>query len=142
MNTKIMLGLSATVSALVLLYVAFLGFSTTWQYYVLVDECQGQPDRFFGKRLRVSGRVAKGSLTISEDRRKTSFLLAGDTHQIPVTCAGPLPDNLAESIDVVVEGVLENDGHLRGQRVITRCASKYAPKNKSSSDGTVDSSGS
>jgi len=34
---------------------------------------------------------------------------------------------------VVVEGVLQDDGHLQGQRVITRCASKYAPRDKSGS---------
>jgi len=124
--------LAGTVGAAVILYVAFLGLSTTWQYYVLVDECQEQSGQFSGKRLRVSGRVARGSLSISEDRRKTCFLLAGDTHQIPVECGGPLPDNLAECIDVVVEGVLQEDGHLQGQKVITRCASKYAPKDNSS----------
>lgn len=131
MNGAMKLALAGTISAAVILYVAFLGLSTTWQYYVLVDECQEQADGFRGKRLRVSGRVAHGSLSISEDRRKTCFFLAGDRHQIWVDCAGPLPDNLADCIDVVVEGVLQEDGHLQGQKVITRCASKYAPKDNS-----------
>jgi len=33
----------------------------------------------------------------------------------------------------VVEGVLQEDGFLQAQRVITRCASKYAPKDNSGS---------
>src|SRR6516162_10811201 len=115
MNAKIKWALAGTISASVILYLAILFWSTSWQYYLLVDECQTQPDRFSGKRLRVSGKVASGSLTISEDRRKASFVLAGNIQWIPVYCTGPLPDNLAESIDVVVEGVLQDDGHLLGQ---------------------------
>ena len=133
MNGKIKLALAGIISAVVVLYLLSLFLSTSWQYYLLLDECLEKPGRFFGKRLRVSGKVAGGSLTISEDRRKASFVLAGYTHQIPVNCSGPLPDNLSESIDVVVEGVLQEDGFLQGQRVITRCASKYAPKDNSGS---------
>jgi cytochrome c-type biogenesis protein CcmE len=128
MNGKVKLVLAGTVMAIAVSYVAFLGLSTTWEYYLLVDECGGQVDKFRGKRLRVSGRVEKGSLYISPDRRETSFRLAGDKYSFAVSCSGPLPDNLADCMDVVVEGELRGDGHLRGQRVITRCASKYAPK--------------
>ncbi|MFO0969832.1 MAG: cytochrome c maturation protein CcmE [Gemmataceae bacterium] len=116
-------------------YLAFLGFSTTWQYYVLVDECQERSDQFEGKRLRVSGKVASGSLQITENRREASFVLDGEKHRIAVVCSGPLPDNLAERMDVVVEGVLQSDGHLQGQKVITRCASKYAPEGAAGSPG-------
>ncbi len=131
MNAKVKLALAGAVIAIVVVYLTFLGLSTTWQYYLLVDECQGQVDQFRGKRLRVSGRVEKGSLHISPDRREASFRLCGDKHKLPVSCLGPLPDNLADCMDVVVEGVLQDDGHLQGQKVITRCASKYAPKDHS-----------
>lgn len=132
MGTAARLTLAGAVCAAMLLYLAYLGFSTTWQYYVLVDECGAEAGRFSGKRLRVSGKVAPGTLAITEDRRQACFHLVGDTHRIPVRCAGPLPDNLAECIDVVVEGILQEDGQLQGHKVITRCASKYAPKGQES----------
>ena len=100
--------------------------SSSWQYYLLVDECRAQSDDLRGKRLRVSGRVAGGSLNITTNRRKAAFLLDGKTHQIRVSSSGPLPDNLTEGMEVVVEGKLLADGHLQADRVITRCASKYA----------------
>ncbi len=128
MNAKVKLAVAGTVIAVVVVYVAFLGLSSSWQYYVLVDECASQVDQFRGKRLRVNGHVVKGSLQISADRREASFRLNGAKHEFSVTCAGPLPDNLADGMDVVVEGVLQNDTHLQGQKVITRCASKYAAK--------------
>jgi cytochrome c-type biogenesis protein CcmE len=47
-----------------------------------------------------------------------------------------LPDNLVEGIDVVVEGTLEKQGRLRGEKVMTRCASKYQANTKP--DSTMD----
>ena len=133
MRGKVKFALAGAVIALVVVYVASLGWSTNLQYYLLVDECAGQADQLRGKQLRVSGRIEKGSLRISADRREASFRLGGDKQELAVSCAGPLPDNLADSMDVVVEGVLQNDGRLQGQKVITRCASKYAPKKVASS---------
>ena len=77
----------------------------------------------------MSGRVAPGSLTIVDDRRQATFDLAGELHTLHATCRCSLPDNLAEDIDVVVEGTLQADG-IHGHKVITRCASKYQPKDK------------
>ena len=126
LNAKLVVG--AIVITASIAFVVFLGASRDSQYYLLIDECAAQADRLQGRRLRVSGAVAVGSLQISEDRQGASFVLRGNEHQLPVRCRGPLPDNLAEGIEVVVEGTLQRGGHLEGDRVITRCASKYAPK--------------
>jgi cytochrome c-type biogenesis protein CcmE len=123
-RTKIILGIVVAASAVA--YVAYLGASTSWQYYMLVDECYVQSDRLIGKRLRISGRVQEGSLQVSENRRHASFTLAGSEHKLSVSCGGPLPDNLAEKMEVVVEGKMGADCQIEGNRVITRCASKYA----------------
>jgi cytochrome c-type biogenesis protein CcmE len=48
---------------------------------------------------------------------------------VRATCRCRLPDNLAEDIDVVVEGTFQSDG-IHGDKVITRCASKYQPLEK------------
>jgi cytochrome c-type biogenesis protein CcmE len=106
---------------------AYLGASSSWQYYVLVDECVVHADQLRGKRLRVSGRVAVGTLNPAPDRRGATFVLEGEAHRVSVCYPGALPDNLAEGRDVVVEGALKDDGHLQGETIITRCASKYAP---------------
>jgi cytochrome c-type biogenesis protein CcmE len=81
-----------------------------------------------GKHLRVSGKIADGTLNISNDRREATFVMTGTEHRLAVRCDGPLPDNLAEGREVVVEGHLQSPEHFDGQRVTTRCASKYAPK--------------
>jgi len=108
---------------------AYLGASSSWQYYVSVDECleacRDGRSTFEGRRLRVSGRVAAGSLRIDPAGKRAVFSLDGTQHSLPVVCSGTLPDNLAEKIDVVVEGRLDGSGVLQGDKLLTRCASKY-----------------
>jgi cytochrome c-type biogenesis protein CcmE len=119
------LAIGAFVLAMATAYLAYLGASTSWRYYVHVDECSKSPDTFAGQRLRVSGRISAGTLVVRKDRSLASFSLYGMHSQLPVSCCGPLPDNLAEEMEVVVEGTMRADGQLHGEKVLTRCASKY-----------------
>jgi len=126
-GTKLALG--GLVVASVTGYMAYLGATASWQYYLTVDECVDQADSLAGARVRITGKVLPGSLSVAPDRLEASFSLGGQRHEVLARCRGPLPDNLAEGVDVVVEGRLEDgleDGRLlRGDKVITRCASKY-----------------
>lgn len=128
MGTSLKLAIAGVMFAGVTAYVAFLGASGSWQYYLSVDECVADGTALVGRRLRVSGRVAAKSLHIAEDRSQASFRLKGAREDLGVVCEASLPDNLAEDIEVVVEGRLEHAGFLRGEKVLTRCASKYEPK--------------
>ena len=126
-------GLKLTAGALLMAaaigYLAYLGAASSWQYYLSVDEAVADGAHLLGKRIRVSGRVRTGSLRIVDDRRHATFDLAGELHTLHATCRCTLPDNLAEGIDVVVEGTLQADG-IHGDKVITRCASKYQPMDR------------
>lgn len=128
MSPQLKRAVGAAVVACATAYLAWLGAATSWQYYVLVDECAADPDTFVGHRMRVSGRVAPGTLQISADRKSATFILRGAESELHVSCGAPLPDNLAEDMEVVVEGTLEQSACLAGDRVITRCASKYQAK--------------
>lgn len=138
------LAIGGVVIAGVTLYMAYLGAAASWQYYLTADECLADTAGFLGKRLRVSGRVAADSLAIAEDRMRADFVLEGREGRLAVTCSGPLPDNLAEQIEVVVEGRLDETGRLQGDKVLTRCASKYEsdkppPSSKRSGESPTDS---
>jgi cytochrome c-type biogenesis protein CcmE len=108
-------------------YLAFLGASSSWQYYLSVDEAVAGNQHLCGRRVRVSGRVVAGTVSIIEQHRVATFELAGNRHTLLATCRCSLPDNFREDIDVVVEGKLQTN-HLHGDKVITRCASKYESK--------------
>ena len=128
MTTGKKLALGAVVVAGITASMAYLGASASWQYYVTADECVANADSLVGTRLRVSGKIVPGTLHVAADRRQASFALTAAESRLPVACAGPLPDNLAENMEVVVEGRLEHPGLLRGNKVLTRCSSKYESK--------------
>jgi cytochrome c-type biogenesis protein CcmE len=125
MTTGRKLAIGAVVVAGVTASMAYLGGSASWQYYVTADECVASADSLVGTRLRVSGKIVPGTLQVTADRRQAVFSLTTAEAKLPVACSGPLPDNLAEGIEVVVEGRLEHPGLLRGNKVLTRCSSKY-----------------
>ena len=119
------LAIAGCVIAGVMGYMAYLGASSSWQYYVTVDECLTDAARLAGRpgtREREDcARIARNH----QDRRGANFALEGTAGKLMVNCAGPLPDNLAEGAEVVVEGRLDAAGTLRGEKLLTRCASKY-----------------
>jgi cytochrome c-type biogenesis protein CcmE len=128
MTTTSKLLLAAVVAVGTTAYVAYSAASSSWQYYVSVDECMANDAPRQGDRIRVNGTIAKDSLQIAADRTEASFALAGTKRDLPVICPGPLPDNLHDELQVVVEGRLDESGILRGEKLLTRCASKYAAR--------------
>lgn len=119
------LAVGAVVIGGVTAYMAYLGAATSWQYYLTVDECLADASAVAGSRVRVSGKVAPGSLHVDAGRSRARLSLSGTESELSVVCSGPLPDNLAEGIDVVVEGRLAASGVFQGDKLLTRCASKY-----------------
>ncbi len=126
MSTAVKLGVAACIVAGVTLYMAYLGTTSSWKYYLTVDECLADAPALIKQPMRVNGRIVVGSLDITTARQHATFSLAGSGGELPVSCTGPLPDNLAEDMDVVVEGRLDDSGSLLGEKVLTKCASKYA----------------
>ncbi len=128
MTTGRKLGIGAVVVVGITASMAYLGGSASWQYYLTADECAAKAGSLIGTRLRVSGKIVPGTLRVAADRREAVFSLTTAEARLPVACAGLLPDNLAEDMEVVVEGRLEHPGLLRGSKVLTRCSSKYESK--------------
>jgi cytochrome c-type biogenesis protein CcmE len=125
MSSGVKLAIGAAVVIGVTTYMAYVGAASSWKYYVTADECLADQAKFVGSRVRVSGRIAPESLQVAADRSLADFSLVGEGALLPVVCTGLLPDNLEEDMEVVVEGRLEADGRLRGDKLLTRCASKY-----------------
>ncbi len=131
MTTSRKLALGAIIIAAVTTYLAFAGAASSWQYYLTVDECVDQAPQYVGSQLRVHGKVAAATLHIDRIGQQATFVLAGERGNLDVICTGPLPDNLAEDMEVVVEGELERQNLVRGHKVMTKCASKYMSQGSS-----------
>jgi cytochrome c-type biogenesis protein CcmE len=132
MTTGRKLAVASMLVAGAIVYLTYLGAAESWQYYLTVDECLKDVSLHGGTCLRVSGKVAGGSLQIGPDRRQVVFMLQGAKGSLAVTFSGSIPDNLAENMDVVVEGRFENETQFHADKILTRCASKYQSNNSSS----------
>jgi len=118
--------IAGAVLAMTIGYMAFVGASGSWQYYMTADECLARAAQAAGHRVRVSGTIAADSVQMAADRSEARFALAGSAGNLPVVYAGLLPDTLAAGMEVVVEGRLESPPCLlRGNKILTRCTSKY-----------------
>ena len=139
MATGIKLAIGGLIVTFVTGYMAYQGAATSWQYYLTVDECNADFARLGDSRLRVHGQVAQGSLHIAPNRGSAEFQLAGQRTSLNVITQGPIPDNLKEQIEVVVEGRLKDSATLAGERVLTKCASKYQSQDGAakSTDGAI-----
>lgn len=115
----------AAVIVAVTAYMAYLGGSASWQYYLTADECLQQGGSLVGSRVRISGPVAPGTLQVTGGRTEAQFALEAETGLVHVIYSGTLPDNFAEGREVVVEGQLEKPSFLQADLLMTRCASKY-----------------
>ena len=140
MRTPIKLGIASCLVVGATAYMAYVGMSTNWKYYLTVDECLEADAELLNQRIRVNGKVATGSLEFADDRLRATFKLCGDRSKLAVNCVGPLPDNLREDIDVVVEGYLDESGCLHGDKVLTRCASKYSTEPVAAADAHAPTS--
>jgi cytochrome c-type biogenesis protein CcmE len=139
-STGSRLAIGGVLIAGVTAYAAYLGASASWQYYLTVDECMANAPSLAGQRIRVSGKVSPGTLRVAADRKQADFSLQGAAAKLTVVCSGALPANLAEDIEVVVEGRLDDSGTLRGDKLLTRCAGKYTAKAPPAPSGTTSPS--
>jgi cytochrome c-type biogenesis protein CcmE len=125
MTTGKKMAIGGAIVASVTIFMAYRGVAAGWQYYLTAEECVAKRASLAGRRLRVSGRIAAGTLKRERDRSKVTFALDAGGASLKVVCTGTMPDNLAEGMAVLVEGRLDDNGLLRGEKVLTRCASKY-----------------
>jgi cytochrome c-type biogenesis protein CcmE len=125
MTAPVKLAAGVAIVVGVTLYMAYVGASSSWKYYVTAEEYTADAASFAGKSLRVSGKVAADSLSIDSSRLSAKFALVSTDRNLPVECRCSVPDNLAEGRDVVVEGRADERGVLVGEKVLTKCASKY-----------------
>jgi cytochrome c-type biogenesis protein CcmE len=80
-----------------------------------------------GRRLRVGGLVADGSVHRAADGNHVTFEITDKAHQVPVTYTGALPDLFREGQGVVVEGVRQANGTIRAATVLAKHDERYMP---------------
>ncbi len=80
-----------------------------------------------GKRFRIGGLVAKGSVERLPDG-SVRFAVTDTVKQIPVVYRGILPDLFREGQGVVALGTLNSDGVFVASEVLAKHDERYMPK--------------
>jgi len=112
----------------VLGWLAYGGVRDSKTYYVTVKELKAAKDENRGRRLRVGGNVAPG--TIKREGKRVEFTLIEEGNTIPVVYTGsaPLPDTFVPGSLALADGKLGPDGVFEANQIQAKCASKYEAK--------------
>jgi cytochrome c-type biogenesis protein CcmE len=108
-----------------LVWLAAAGMKENQTYYKTVAELSQMGDQAHGKRVRVGGDVAKGS--IQHMAGEVRFVLTQESLTLKVAYTGidPLPDTFRDGAQALADGKLEKDGVFRASKIQAKCASKY-----------------
>ena len=94
-------------------------------YFYTVDQAVAQGEELPGQRVRVKGVVEPGSIVGEKGHLGRTFRIAENGKSLAVTYDEALPDTFAESVEVVVQGEVDDDNVLIANEVLVKCPSRY-----------------
>ena len=109
-------------------YLGFMGFQSSSTYYYTVSELMEQGSSIYDQNVRVNGWVSPGSVEQEPGNLTLRFTVAEGESSLPVVYHGVVPDAFKVGSEVVVEGHLDSDGVLQSDTLLTKCPSRYVPK--------------
>jgi cytochrome c-type biogenesis protein CcmE len=80
-----------------------------------------------GKRFRLGGLVADGSVTRASDSLAVAFVVTDGANSVDVTFDGILPDLFREGQGIIAIGELRPDGHFEADEVLAKHDENYMP---------------
>lgn len=108
------------------LIVISLGNSVS--YYLTADEYAAQSQSLADSRLRISGKVAPGSISWDPAALTLSFTVSGNSSSLPVVYSGAAPEGFQDGASVLVDGRAGADGVFQAGEILMKCPSKYEPE--------------
>lgn len=75
--------------------------------------------------VKVGARVVHGSVVRDPSGKQVTFQMTDGKATYTVDYRGIIPDTFSDSVDVVVEGRLGEDGVFRATTLLAKCASRY-----------------
>jgi cytochrome c-type biogenesis protein CcmE len=80
-----------------------------------------------GKRFRLGGLVADGSVSRASDSLAVTFVVTDGPHSVDVRFDGILPDLFREGQGIIAIGELTPDGHFEAAEVLAKHDENYMP---------------
>jgi len=113
-------------------FLAAKSTAATAQFYVTPHELAERlkaDDSFRKNGMKVGGRVVPGTIVKSAGNKEVRFVMR-DTMptsdaRFTVVYKGIIPDTFTDSVDVVVEGKLDDGNTFQATVLLAKCASRY-----------------
>lgn len=106
----------------------FQGIKDTGVYFLMPTELMTRAEAdssVYDVGLRVGGHVVRGSIKRDVAAQTITFEVTDGGRSIPVIYRGIAPDTFTDSVEVVVEGRLGQDGTISATNVLAKCGSRY-----------------
>jgi cytochrome c-type biogenesis protein CcmE len=113
---------------LAIAYLGYMGFQSSATYYYTVSELIEQGSSVYDENVRVNGTVSPGSVEQEAGGRNLKFAIAEGTENLSVVYRGIVPDSFKVASEVVIEGYLDSSGIFQANTILTKCPSRYVPK--------------
>lgn len=131
MRKSIRFSVMILLAGIAIVYLIYSGVKETMVYYLTPTELIARAEAYHNTDLRISGKIAAGSLMQSEGLVYRFDLVEPESVEegvkIPITYQGTVPDAFKEGAEVVVEGTYQTDGTFEASKILTKCPSKYEP---------------
>lgn len=124
-TVRFLIGAGVILAALA--YLIWGGVQEAVIYFVTPSELQAQAKDLRGKRLRLGGMVAVGSLKRDPQTLTMEFILTDGSAAIPVRFKGIPPDLFGEGRGAVVEGTYSPEGIFRSSLIMAKHSEEYHP---------------
>jgi cytochrome c-type biogenesis protein CcmE len=87
---------------------------------------QARGPEFYGRNVRVSGRVIADSIDWNAGDMRLRFdIAAEDGSRLRVVFDGPRPDQMRGEAEAIVEGRYQESGEFQADDLLMKCPSRY-----------------
>lgn len=128
-NRRFLVGLLGVAAAVV--YLGWTGVTETMVYYLtpaeLIDRI-AEDDSFAGSPVKIGGKVVEGSHHRTEGELLHVFVvedLVDPSARFQVEYRDAVPDTFSDEAEVVLEGILRDDGVFEANTLLTKCGSRF-----------------
>lgn len=118
-------------------YLAISGANENMVTYLTIPEVKASPQKLHANGVRVTGKVAAGSIEASGSR-EVWFTVVGEQDSIRACYRGAVPDTFKDGADVVLEGHMAPEGHFAATTLLAKCPSKYDAETPGAGTGYGD----
>jgi cytochrome c-type biogenesis protein CcmE len=112
-----------------LAYMIYSAVAANSEYYLTVSEAYAMGEEARASQIKVGGTVVAGSIVWDRGSNAVSFSIVDEVNaSMPITYSGIVPDSFQPGAEVILGGMLLEDGSFAATTLLAKCASKYEPE--------------